>query len=603
MGSTSTVYDVRVKYTLDDKASSGVKGIAAATEKAANSAFSLKGALAAVGGIALLHKGKELLLDFNTEMQNLKIGMTTVMQMNMHLPFQKASDAADKLFETFQEMAKKSPLLTKDFMEMASQIAPAVSMAGGGVEKLQKMTQGALMAGLAFNVRPDQMAMDIQEMLAGNVRLTSRTARQLLASQNLDHNEFNAKSAKDRAKITENILTDPSVLASAARMSHTMSGEFSTIKDNVLIAFGEVGKPVMQEITEQFRQINTWIENHPKLIKEWVTDFSSAIKTGFETVQSIASWFVDHQDLLMSLVKAFVMFKGASIATNVFKQFTDGVAGLAKNAVSAASTLSSTLAGGASASVGGAFSGLLGILGGAGGVIAGLTLLAGGLQIAGELLYNNAEADKKARENATSLNEAIGDIPGMKTRKGALETQMAGTKDFDLFERLETERDMLNKKLYDPETLGLALRKINEASIKGGGASLKDMAVTREGLLNPNLISHLPDTYDSQNVERNTQIMKDVDATLKTIQNIPADLRDQVLRYAFPDQFGMPKPKENASPAEEWKGLGTKDINVTIQKVEVASEDPDRFVMGIVQIAENGIRHATQSTHVIPGGF
>jgi hypothetical protein len=604
--STSTVYDVKVKYSLDDKASAGVKGIGHAADKAGESVFSLHNAMKALAIEKVFHIGKELLIDFNTEMTNLKIGMTTVMQMNMHMPFEKASAAADKLFDTFQAMAKKSPLLTKDFMEMASAIAPAISMAGGDVGKLEKFTQGALNAGLAFNVRPEQMSMDIQEMLAGNVRLTSRTARQLLASQGLDHNEFNQKSAGDRAKITEKILTDPALLKASERAAHTMAGEISTVKDNIQIAFGEIGKPLMHDITEDVRKMNVWIERHPKLIKEWSTSFSNTLKQGFQYIQTAAGWFLDHKEILMSLAKTFVMFKGAQIGTNVFKKFTDGVGDLAKGVQDGASTIKGLFNGAGGAGIGGAFTGLLGILRGAGGVIPALGLFVGALGVVTDLLNTHAADDKKAREAQVSLHEATEDIPEMMARRKELQDRLGSKGKFmqmpvsdEMRERFTSELGDINSKLWDPAHMGSIIKKISDESKSHGGFGFENMSIAD--------MQHadrmLPNMFDFKDQKKSQEVTEEVLQTLKLFNSMTMEDRREIMKNAFPGQFGMPTPAESKPPGSDWAPVNTKDINVTIQKVEVASEDPDRFVFGLAKIADQSVKHSTQSQHTIAGGF
>lgn len=610
MGSNSTVYDVRVKYSMDDKASSGMKSLTNATKGASSEAMTLKEALMGIGAFAIAKKGlelgKELLIDFNSEMDRLKNSMTVVMQMNMHMPFEKATASANKLFETFQAMAKKSPLMTKDYMEMASALAPAVSMAGGGVGKLTSMTQGALGAGLAYNVRPEQMAMDIQEMLAGNVRLTSHTARQMIASTGMDHKEFNALSASDRAKTTEKILTDPAILAATERASHTLAGESSTFKDNIQIALGEVGRPLMAEMTASMKQINQWVEHHPKLIKEWVTSFSNTLKSGFEWLKNIAGFFIEHKDLLLSLAKTFVAFKGAQMAGNVFRSFTDGVGGLAgslKKGIEA-------IRGGTGAS------GMVSAFGGLGSMATGLVnkvipalgLFTGALEIATHFLGDHAEENRKAKEAAIDINEATEDYPTLKTREKQLMT--AQTRDGDLGSRYQTELEGIQKQLYSPEKLGLAIRKISEASEKHGGISMKNL--TTDQLMSSNLLNTIMPkgglfTTDAADKEKSLQVLEQVKEVLTTMQKTGVMengmVLDKILKYAFPEQYGMPTPEETKAPGEEWKGVSAKDINVTINKIEVASEDPDRFVFGLAQIANNAVKHPTQSQHSVTGGF
>ncbi len=609
MSSTSTVYDVKVKYALDDRASNGVKQIASATDKAAKSAFSLKSALAAVGGMAMLKTAKSALIDFNSEIDQMKIGMTTVMQMQLKMPFQQAREEAEKLFKVFQELAKKSPATTKDFMEMGNAIAPSVAMMGGGPGKIAKLAQGGVLASQAFGERADIVALDIKQMLAGTINARDRIAQQLIASRGLTSEKFNGMDSKARASMTESMLQDPALLKAADQMGASFKGQTSTFKDMMQITLGEVGLPLMQAMTGEVQKWNNWIEKHPKTIKDWVTSFSGALQSGFETMKSIASWFVDHQDILMSLAKAFVMFKGASIATNVFKSFTEGVAGLAKNTVSAATTLGSMFTGGASGSVGGVFSGLVGILGGAGGVIAGLTLFAGALGVVSTLLNTHAESDKKARDAAISLHEATGDYPGMRNRRDELKNSLKGQLDSGVRMRQLMELETLQGKLNDPEKLGMALRKISESSDKSGKGGFKDFP--REYFLDNNFVGKfIPNMYsgDSGEFAKNMESLREVAGVMKSIRDYGVmdhgNVLDEILKHAFPEQFGMPTPKEaTATPTDDWKGLSTKDVNVTIQKVEVASEDPDRFVFGMIRIAENGIRHATQSAHTIPGGF
>lgn len=600
MGGTSTIYDVRVKYALDDKASTGVKGIASATDKAAQSAFSLKGALAAIGGVGALKLGKTLLVDFNSELDQMKIGLTAVMQMQLKYPFEKARIEADKLFNTFQQMAKKSPATTKDFMEMGNAIAPVVAMMGGGPDKIAKLAQGGILASQAFGERADIVGLDIKQMLMGTVSSKDRIAQQLIASRGMDSTKFNALDAKQRASMTESMLQDPALLKAADTMGESFKGQISTLQDQLQITFGQAGLPLMQAMTSEIKKWNTWIEKHPKLIQQWVTSFGETVKTGFEYVRSVASWFVDHRDLLADLGKTLLLMKSSQMAGNVFRKFTDGVGSLAD-------TIKRQVA----AFNGGGVGGLVGAAGGFTGltttifskVIPGLALFSSALGIASSLLSSRNEQDRKAREAAISLQEATGEIPKLMSQRENLKKLMGSTTDATLRGRFSNEMEGLTKKIYSPETLGIALRKISEASEQHGGTSLKTLAHDTSGLLSNNLIHQLPETFDPKNLEDNRRILTEVDKTLKAFQNLPSDLREQALKYAFPEQYGMPTPKETPAPSADWGDLKPPKVEVNIQTVEVASEDPDRFVFSLVKIAENGIRHATQSQHTTPGGF
>lgn len=601
--SAETVYSVKVRYAMDaDKASRGVKDLAANTDKAAKSSMSLKGALAAIGGIAALKAAKSVFLDFNSEIDQMKIGLTAVMQMQLKYPFEKAKEEASKLFNVFQEMAKKSPATTKDFMEMGNAIAPVVAMMGGGPDKIAKLAQGGVLASQAFGERADVVALDIKQMLSGTVSSKDRIAQQLIASKGMDSTKFNALDSQKRATMTESMLQDPALMKAADSMGESFAGQMSTLKDQLQMALGQVGVPLVKQLTEEFKRINTWVEKHPKLIKEWVTSFGEKISGVFEFLKGVASFFVENKELIFSLAKTFVMFKGAQMAGNVFKRFTDGVGGLAdalKNGI-----------GGLGGGGGGIFSGgITGVASKFGKMIPVLGTVIGGLSLLGDVssvvagqITGHAAADKKAKETLITLWEAIGDTPMMITQRDNLKSHLKGAKDGDLKDRMTTELAGIENKLYSAEKMGLTMRKLNEESVKMGGTDLSKL--TREQLSSYDLQRQLPSVFAGKGTD--PAKMNDLFATLKLLTaqfSRGYDIQDQILKHAFPDQFGMPTPTESKAPQADWKKINSADVNVNIQRVEVASEDPDRFVFQLVRIADNAIKHSTQSQHTTPGGF
>jgi hypothetical protein len=606
MAGNDTVYNVRVKYALDDRASNGAKSIASACDKAAGSAFSLKGALMAVGGMAALSKAKSLLIDFNSQMDQMKIGLSTVMQMQLHLPFQKANKEADKLFDTFQQMAKKSPATTRDFMEMANAIAPGVALSGGGPDKLAKLTQGAVTASLALGERADVVALDVKQMLAGTVGLKDRTAMQLLGGIGVDHLDFNKKSGSERAQLVEKMLSQDALQNAANQFGDSFKGQISTIQDQLEIALGQVGKPLMASITDEVRKMNGWIEKHPKMINEYVTKFGTMIKEAFGFVKSVAGWLVDNRDLLFDIGKIFLVFKGAQMGSNLIKSFKDNLGSMVNSIKNAGGSFSTFFSGtGPSGAVG--LIGRLGSLGSAvSTVIPYLGMFATGLQIATTLLSGHNEEDKKARNAQISLHEAVEDFPELQKRKTDLQNILAGkgpqgaiAQDATMRQRFQMELDQLNSKVFDPEKMGMVLKKISDESKAHGGSDFS--------MLNQTQMQHMerfiPSMFDSRDAAKSAEITNEVLSFFKTFQNISQDAREEALKYAFPEQFGAPNKKDVAAVDSGWKPGSNPDINVTIQKIEVASEDPDRFVFGIAKLSENAAKHPTASQHTMVGGF
>lgn len=593
---------------MDDRASNGARSIASACDKAAGSAFSLKGALAAIGGAVALNKAKSLLIDFNSEIDQMKIGLSTVMQMQLHMPFAKANKEADKLFNTFQELAKKSPATTKDFMEMANAIAPAVAMAGGGPDKLAKFAQGGVIASLALGERADVAALDIKQMLMGTVSVKDRLAQQLLASKGMDHLEFNQKSGAERAALVEELFSQDALKTAADQFGESFKGQTAAIQDNLQIALGQVGKPLMSALTDEVRKWNDWLTKHPKLIAETVSELGGMIKDAFGFVKSVMGWLVENRDILFTIGKTFLVFKGVQMGANLIKSFKDGISNMVGTMKDAASNLKSAFSGssGDSGALGGL--GRLGkALSAAGPVMLGLTAFSGALEIATHYLRDYVEDDRKARNAQTSLHEATQDIPAMMARRKDLRDALSGkgmlgglASNDEMRSRFQTELQALEGKLFDPVKMGEVLRKISDESKAHGGSGFENLSLAD--------MNHaermLPTMFDSQDAKKSAEITREVMSVLELFKNQTLDARREILKQAFPEQWGqsMIKP-EGPAPDAGWKAGSTRDINVNITKIEVASEDPDRFVFGIARLAENAAKHPTASQHATPGGM
>lgn len=608
MSGNSTIYDVRVRYAIDgDRASGGLRDIARHADKASEGVFSLKHAMEALAIKEVFHLGKEALIDFNSEMDSLRIGLSTVMNMNLHMPIEKANKEADKLFDTFQALAKKSPLTTKDFADMANMIAPAIALAGGGPDKLAKITAGALTAGLAYGQRADIVGLDVTEMMMGNVTKRNRLGNQLLGSIGMEHGEFNKKSASERATLVEKMFSQEGLKKAADRFGETFKGQTSTLKDNLQIALGQVGMPLMQALTGEVKKWNAWIEKHPKLIAETISHIGDMIKDAFAFVQKAAGWLFDNRELFLTLGKTFLVFKGAQLGANVFKKFADGIGNLTENFKTAGTSIVGLFTGAGGGGITGAFSSLTGVLTGVGGVIPALGLFVGGLQIAFDVLNTHSEADKKAKDFHLEMHEAVGEFPALGSRKSFLESSLAGKNPMmgplsdEMKDRFSTELESVSGKFNDHQKLGEAIKSMGDANKKAGGASFADLSM--EGFRHLDRQINM-NSFAMGDETGNKQFADDMHTISDRLNKMPMEELLDVLKYVNPDQFG--KPDLAAPKAEEpWKNLGPdkSNINVTIQKIEVASEDPDRFVFGLAKIGEQATKHPTQSQHTIPGGF
>lgn len=615
--SASTIYDVKVRYTLDDKAGKGAKALAGEMDRAGKSASTLSGALAGIGLAGAFMAGKKLLIDFNSEIDQMKIGMTTIINMQLKKPWEEASKAADGLFVKFQELAKKSPATTKDFMTMAAAITPVITSLGGGIDKIEKLTQGAVLAGIATGTRADVAALDIKQMLMGTVTERDMMAQQLISSTGMTKEAFNDLDAAARGSMVENLLQSPSLLKAADEFGASFAGQVAAFTDQLQIGLGVVGKPLMAAMGQEVKKWNDWIEKHPRTIARISKEIGTFLKDSFEFISKSVGWLVEHRDTIMAIGKTFLVFKGASLATGLIGDAAKGIGGfvesLKKGGNSITNLFSSGLGGGG---ITGGFNALSKALTGIGGAVPALALLA---TAAGELwgIFTQHNNDEKAKSLRMSFDEALGETGTSARRLGEIEKMFAPKyvngvasseaealkkSDFEKYTRLITEKQTLENKFKDPALLGAFIRGMDEARKKAGMHGLKDMSYQdfiehgKTGLSFSMFEKLYADSADAKD------ILSNLNETLQRFGMIDKATKWDAFRLAFPDQFPGYKPDAAKTELSNWKdpGAGEKtDVKVTIHRIEVASDDPDRFVFGMVNAFSKMAKNPTQAASAI----
>lgn len=608
--STSTVYDVQVRYGLDDRATKGAKTMAGEFDRAGRSAMSLRGAIAGIGIAGVFVAGKRALIDFNSEIDQMRIGMTTIMNMQLKKPWAEASKAADGLFARFQELAKKSPATTKDFITMANALTPQIASMGGGVDKIEKLTQGAVLAGLATGTRADVAALDVKQMLAGTVTERDMMAKQLISAQGMTKEDFNKLDGGSRGAMVEKMLTHPSLLRAAEEFGASFAGQVSTFKDQLQIALGKVGKPLMESMTAEVKKWNQWIEKNPQTIARISKSLSGALVSTFKFIRDSVGWLVDNREMIFSVAKVFLAFKGAQMATNVFATFVGGLKRLGDSFSNTANTFA---AGGAGLS--GKFSRLGAILGGAGGVIP----MFAALSMVGFDLWKRMTAigreEEKAKVNRDQFKSAqFGTLSGDAKKAAQLEQKLEA----DMDRRREgkaplmsditrsatfTELEETRAKLADVNKMAPLIRHLSDRMDAAGMGGLEGMdpATMRERFKGGVTMSLLNTIWGDGNKDAK-KLSNDFAILFQQLSKLKDAEIEAINALAFPE-LAMQKGLDPAQmPESKWgdPGAGEKtNINVTIHRIEVAADDPDRFVFGMVKALNNVSKNPTQAASAI----
>lgn len=612
----NTEYKVGITYDIKGSAAGGLKNIKQEAKGASEAMGGLKRAMAViggvVGGVGLFNAGKKAFIDFNSEITRMKNGLATITSMNLGVGFTSGQKAADRMFETFQKMAAVSPATTKDFTEMASMISSSVLQAGLGLKDLENMTQGAIGASMALGARPDMLALDITQMLAGTVAIRDRYARQLLAGiGETDYHKFNKYDAGKRAQLTQKAFDQPSLKQGLDAASNTFEGVTSTFKDNLEIALGKVGLPLMKALTTEIKSWSTWIDKNPAMVASISSTISNGLVKAFEVVKEIGatilpvlanvagvikdafSFVVENKDLLLTVVKGLMVYKGAMMA----KGIGGGLLGALKGGGDSLTKLmdvgtqSASAANGLEAFTSGISQALPGVLKLAG-ILIGIASLPALLDP--RQRWRDEDTAKRAAELKTSgdFSSSKAHIGAMRLRLGQLgidpdgkERDSGGIKD-----ALEKEQAAYREAREKVIQTGLDKGVLTE-QLSADGTRRIDMAGGSGGVVSKEMM-------DTIGV-----VVKD--AAFQAWHNTP-DGMPKMGGWSNNQSFGSGYFTENigkqATDAYDLRAEPPK-VNVTINKIEVYSDDPDRFVAQAVQSFDEITRNPTQAHDIMRGAF
>lgn len=598
----TTSYYVRTVYETVDKSSTQMADIAKSADKAGGSMkrataslFSFNQAAEALmrvkQGFDVLIKGP--LLDFNSQMEQSRITMAGMLRLNLGGTFESHFGRATKMVEEFQQIAKVSVGTTKDFVDMATMITRPVTAAKLTMEDLRDITQGAVVASRAMGIEAAVAALDIEQALMGTLTKRERFVRALIEPLGFtDTESWNKMEASQRAEVLKGVLSQPAIKEMAKAQETSFAGVTSTLQDNLQMALGKVGLPLFQKITAEVQRWNTWIDANGETITKFADKLSEALVDAFSFIKDVGSFFVENADTLMAVAKGLIAFKAGQMVMGAgrsaigglrsaggFLMGTQSMTQLAGTTAQATSTL-------------GAFAGALG---------RSLPVI-GGLVTVGSMLFEQWQGQSQEQRRARQrfmfeANRSVENVAKIEQTRQSL-ADVRGR------ERggLGLSREDRSLAMFAEKRLGLmqeAQRQFDQ--------QLAEM-LFEQGVFTKN--------FKIDNLELQRKLRDDVlnigkdqvgtfTKAVTSLENRlgPQGIRDLLLPDT-PEETGgddaLAKWNETVDRLTDMAKSGTK---VTINKVEVASPDPDRFIHGIARAAERFNRNPTQAQAALRGGL
>lgn len=557
MSANSTIYDIGIRYSMDDRASTGLMTLGQAADTAAKKTAGLHGTLgrvAAVFGAGLLGAGaKKAFIDFNSEIEQAQVGIAAISTMfNKGMSMDEGMAQAKGFFEFYQQEAKRSLGETMDFVNMHKEIAPALEKAGASMKDFKTIVTGATTSAPIFGERADVVALDIKQMIAGTVGARDRVASSLISMMGMAVSDFNAK-AKANPQFALDVLGQAfgskALNDARTRMEHTMGGALSTLKDNISLSLGKAGAPLFAAVRDTLNDINNWIDQHPKQIEDWVDRIGSGLKTGFDFMRTAFQFVVDNREVLTDLATTFLAIKGFGMASGFIKGNLGGLA-TSIEALRGAATGAATSFGSVATS--------------ATGVVGALAALYEGLSLLAELIDSEHKKFVVKQGDTSALIDHINNanqiLPFARAaeRSGDNKTYQIAREDSD-------------------KALGTIVETMHQ-----WGAFTKDAQIDWEKFRKQGMEAGLtPEAFNA--------LGPLVDEGFKRFQNDGSIARRLGLHFdKNEDKRKKPQPV---------------NVNINSVKIEVASEHPDRFAFGLQKMFGKVARNPNQARDALRGGL
>ncbi len=325
--SNVTTYDVKLRYSVDGRAArdghQGVikdaKELKATTDSVTSSMVRM--GLAVVGAFGARAAGKAL-IGFNGTVEDTKNSIAGMLALSKKTDLSAELGNADRLFANLQKRAATLPGTTMEYATMAGMLTQPITDAGLGMKDLEDLTVNTVVAAKALRVESGAAARDVDQALRGQYHSTDVFTGKLLGSVGYKGEEgrakFNNLDGDKRAQELKRAVMQKQIGQLANAQGQTFSGVLSTLQDTIEQTLGKIGLPLFKAITAEIKDWNAYLDKNSGIVDVWAHKIGEGLVDAFGVVKSAVSFLVDHADLLITIGKTWAMVKiGSAIGSGL----------------------------------------------------------------------------------------------------------------------------------------------------------------------------------------------------------------------------------------------------------------------------------------------
>ena len=648
--SYSTVYDVRVRYTMDDRAGKPTSKLVGETAKLGKEAEKARVSFGRLGAAVISAYGGRMagkaLIGFNSTVEDTKNQIAGMLALTKKTDLTAELTNADRVFGNLQRRANTLPGTTMEYARMAGMLTQPIIDAGLGLKDLEDLTVNAVVGAKALGVEWQAAARDIDQALRGQYHSVDVFTGKILGSVGYKGEEgrakFNALSSEKRAAELKRALTQKQLTQLAAAQGQTFSGALSTLQDTIEQFLGKVGVPLFKAITAELKQWNAWIDANSDKVDAMAKSIGEGLVDGFRFVKDVLSFLVSHADLFITIGKVWAGVKLGSLIGGGLASLGSGAAGRAGGFLDffrAAGDRFNKDTGEYEWDKGGRGRqkvGLknigenLGMLGGSLGIGYALGNALGldqvGKTIATKLALFTGRTDaatiafEKLERESNALEESIRRQNQAHRSSPQVINNLRGTA-ANYAQRANLVHDVVEAyrqmKVGDPGSMANYLEKKKAA--EDAGISLADVMsaggpaafISNMNQLAGNItarqqaVGGIGGIALEVGIRQLTEYQRQTLDVEKAQQEVLSYMTQQIAKGEAFNPSTVMEILRNATqdPSGKHKGVADKPkVNVTIQRIEVQSDDPDRFAFGLVESFRDAAKNPSAAISALREG-
>lgn len=620
----STVYDVKVRYSVDNRAGSTVSGLEQGTKQLGAAARStgadlLRMGVAVVGAFGAQQAGKAL-IGFNATVQDTRLQIAGMLALSKKTDLADQVDVANRLYSSLQKRAAALPGTTAEYAQMLGMLTQPITAAGLGLRDLEDLTVNSVVAAKALGISWDVAARDIDQALRGQFHSVDQFTGKILGSMGYTGEEgrakFNAMASAKRAEALKAAIGQKQIDQLSLAQGQSFRGVLSTLQDTLEQTAGKVGLPLFERITLEIKNWNVWAEKNGRRIAEVAKTLGDGLVTGFNAVKGAVMFVVDHADTIMAIGKIWLATKVGGLATGAINGIRGAIGAVGSGAAIAGTAVTANNAVGMlpmvaqSAAVGFALGTLLD---NATGLSHALSSMA--------LDRTSLEFDR-VRKSADALSESLARAADANPSKTAAMTNLMGARE-NLQQQANVVLDAFwaRQKLYESpmdqgarERLSRASKGMNDlgisdADIEKAGGALKFAAAmnSRAGTLGgqQNMLGIGGAIAWEVGIRQLTDYQRQTLDESKAQQDLLAYINQSLSKGLpiAPASVMEILRRDTDDPTGKHRNLADKPkVTVHINRIEVQSDDPDRMAFGLVEAFRDAAKNPSSALSALREG-